>query len=87
MLRKLLPPSGKAAKFDDDSLRVGRIDVRGRRMICAFNWGEQPQSLTVRFGSKGAVTDYWSGAAVDTKGGALVLKDMPGRSARLFNLG
>jgi alpha-galactosidase len=43
MLRKLLPPSGKAAAFDDDTLRVGRL---GNKTL-VFNWTDQPQTIKV----------------------------------------
>jgi len=87
MLRKLLPPSGAAAKFDDGSLRIGRIDTRERQMVCLFNWDEQPQTLAVRLARPSRVSDYWSGADLGQRSGALEVKDMPGHSARLLVLG
>jgi alpha-galactosidase len=38
MLRRLLPPTGVAARFEDDSLRVGTMELRDRRVICLLNW-------------------------------------------------
>ena len=45
MLRKLLPPSGVAATFDDATLRVGVVTVPAARMMCFFNWDDRPQTL------------------------------------------
>src|SRR5262249_2977061 len=43
MLRKLLPPTGVAAEFEDDSLRVGYVRLKGRTVACLLNWDERPQ--------------------------------------------
>ena len=42
MLKKLLPPTGRAAEFADDSLRVGVVNMPGARMVCVFNWEDNP---------------------------------------------
>jgi hypothetical protein len=41
-------PTGVAAVFDDDSLRIGRVTLPAARMICAFNWENRSQTLAVR---------------------------------------
>ncbi|MBW7863210.1 MAG: alpha-galactosidase [Candidatus Hydrogenedentes bacterium] len=84
MLRKLLPPTGVAARFDDDSFRVGRVALGDKTMICVFNWGDAPQSATVGLAQKTRVKDYWTGEDLGEREGALELKDMPGRSGRLL---
>ena len=43
MLRKLLPPTGVAAEFDDETLRVGHVRLPDARMICLFNWDDAPR--------------------------------------------
>ena len=44
MLRKLQSPTGVAARFDDDSFRVGRIDLPKRRQVVSLlNWEDAPQ--------------------------------------------
>ena len=49
MLRKLLPPTGVAAEFEDATLRVGHRDSCRPRAWCAlFNWDDRPQTLSVR---------------------------------------
>ncbi len=38
MLKKLLPPTGVAARLTDESLRVGIIKLPSQQMICVMNW-------------------------------------------------
>jgi alpha-galactosidase len=83
MLAKLLPPTGTAAAFEDESLRVGVVDRPEGRTLCLFNWGDQPQSLTVKLPRPAHVSDLWSGADLGKHAGTLTLADMPPHSARL----
>ena|SRR5437867_2100590 len=48
LLRKLLPPTGIAAEFEDDSLRVGVTKLPDWQMVSLFNWGAAPQTLSFR---------------------------------------
>src|SRR5262245_33245025 len=48
MLKKLLPPTGIAAEFEDDSLRVGMMKLRDARMVCVLNWDDNPQTIAFR---------------------------------------
>ena len=84
MLRKLLPPTGTAAVFEDDSLRIGHIGIPNRGMICLFNWSDEPQTLTVRLPNKTRIRDYWSGADLGGYEKEFVAKNMPPHSARLL---
>jgi alpha-galactosidase len=84
MLRKLLPPTGVAAVFEDESLRAGVVRLRNRRMLCLFNWSEQPQTVSIKLGGKARLRDYWSGEALGTHEGSFTAKDLPGHSARLI---
>jgi alpha-galactosidase len=61
MLRKLLPPTGAAAEFEDQSLRQGTVHLRDRALICLFNWDASPVKRTVTVPRAGKVTDLWSG--------------------------
>jgi len=36
MLKKLLPPTGVAAAFPDDTLRIGTVTLPNARMWCGF---------------------------------------------------
>jgi alpha-galactosidase len=85
MLRKLLPPTGVAAEFEDDLLRIGYIRLPKALMVCLFNWDEAPQTLSFRLPAGGRhVSDYWSEEDMGRRDGVVEVKDMPPHSARLF---
>jgi alpha-galactosidase len=83
MLRKLLPPTGIAAEFDDETLRVGHLQLPDARMMCLFNWDDAPRTLTARLRQPALVTDYWTGESLGHREGRLSF-DLPPRSARLL---
>jgi len=85
MLRKLLPPTGIAAQFDDDTLRVGHVQLPDARMICLFNWDDAPRTLTVRLPDAAVVTDHWTGESLGRQ--RTLSFDMAPRSARLLRAG
>jgi len=84
MLRKLLPPTGIAAAFEDESLRTGVVTLKDRRMLCLFNWTDQPQTVSIKLATRSRLRDYWSGEDLGEHAGSFVAKDLPGRSARLI---
>lgn len=86
ILRKLQPPSGVAARFEDDSFRVGRIQLRGREVVSVLNWGTAPQNVTIRLKRRSRITEFWTDAELGTHSGTFEIKDMPARSGRLFLL-
>jgi alpha-galactosidase len=85
MLRKLLPPTGVAAQFEDATLRVGAIRLPGAHMICLFNWDDAPRTLTATLPRAGTVTDYWTDQSLGRRERSLSLPMNP-RSARLLRL-
>jgi len=84
MLRKLQPPTGVAARFEDDSFRVGRIDLGTKEVVCVFNWSQTPQTTSVRLAKRKKVRDFWSGEDLGIERREIEIKDLPGRSARLL---
>ena len=84
MLRKLQPPTGAAARFNDDSLRVGRIKLPGSEMYCLFNWGESQEKIGFSLSRARNITDFWSGENLGTQRGEFTIEQMPPRSARLL---
>ncbi len=84
MLRKLQPPSGVAARFEDDSFRVGRMPVGKREVVSVLNWNDTPQTISVQLKRRCRVTDFWTGTTLGTHSGHFEIKDMPGRSGRLL---
>ena len=84
MLKKLLPPTGVAARLTDESLRVGIIKLPGQQMICVMNWESTPQTISVPLQQTSQITDYWSGEAWGQHKGTFTIKDMPPHTARLL---
>ena len=83
-LRKLQPPTGVAARFDNDTFQVGRMNVGHRQIVSLLNWSDTPQSISFKLWRRSRVTDFWTGAALGTHEGSFEVKDTPGRSGRLL---
>jgi alpha-galactosidase len=84
MLKRLLPPTGIAARFEDDSLTTGIIDLPDSRQIAIFNWSDKPQTTTVRLSQPSSIVDYWTGESLGRRERSLTMTDMPAHSARLL---
>jgi alpha-galactosidase len=78
MLRKLLPPTATAAEFEDETLQVGRVQLKGALAICLFNWDDTPKTVPVRLPKRSRITDFWTGREVTDAG------ELPPHSARLL---
>ena len=84
ILKKLLPPTGVPAAFDDDNLRIGAVRLPGKDMVCCFNWADTPVTLVKRLSAPVRVTDFWTGASLGRMEGTLTLENVPPHSARLL---
>lgn len=85
MLRKLSPPTGRAATFDAD-LRVGRLGHQGTELLFVFNWGDQPLRTNPEANPYGTARDFFSGQPVEVSDGKVSL-DLPPHGARILILG
>src|SRR5262249_44106820 len=83
MLKKLVPPTGVAATFDDSSLSVGTIALAGKTMLCFFNWDDTPATLPARLPEPATVRDYWTGELLGRRQ-EIAIRDLPPHSARLL---
>jgi alpha-galactosidase len=86
MLRKLQPPTGVAARFADDSLQVGKVNLGRTEVIAVFNWDDAPQRISFRPTRADNVTDFWSGEHLGRQR-EFTFEAMPPRSARLLVCG
>ena len=84
ILKRLLPPTGIAARFDDDTLTVGIIDLPDARVLAIFNWKNQPQTTTVRLPQPEKISDYWTGESMGRHERSITIAGMPAHSARLL---
>ena len=83
MLLRLLPPGGVAARFDDDSLRVGTVDTPGRRVVCLFNWDAEPRAIELRLPRPCFLRDFWTDEDLGRGEGRLAPL-VPAHGARLL---
>jgi alpha-galactosidase len=84
MLRKLVPPTGIAARFEDDALEVGVVTLPQARAVCVFNWSDMAKTFTVRLPAPAQVRDFWSGAALGRHERSMSVDDVPAHGARLL---
>ena len=88
MLRKLIPPTGRAASFADETLTVGRAPNGEGEYLYLFNWGDQPAERVVTLPRKVGLKNYWTGESLGPQAGefrvpalaphtALLLEAMP----------
>ena len=84
VLRKLQPPAGVAARFEDDSFRVGRIQLGRREVVSVLNWANAPQDVSIRLKRRCRVKDFWSDADLGMHSGSFEIKALPARSGRLL---
>ncbi len=77
MFKKLLPPTGVAAEFENETLRTGVVKLKDRTLICLFNWGQNPEKIPVRLSAPGQVADLWSGQNYTRNQGAVEVNLQP----------
>jgi alpha-galactosidase len=82
MLRKLDPPTGVAAEFDD-ALEVGVVELENRRVFCLLNWTEGPKSLSIALPRPAHVRDMWTGEDLGRREGRVSVPLEP-RSGRVL---
>ena len=69
MLQQLEPPTGVAARFADDSLEVGVVDLKDRKVVCLLNWTDAPKTLSFAVPSPRRLREVWSGEDLGSKQG------------------
>jgi alpha-galactosidase len=82
-LRRLQPPTGVPARFTDETLRVGTIELPDRRVMCLLNWDDAPQTLLFMLPGPHRVRDLWSGEDVGRHAGVYT-SSLSGRSGRVL---
>ena len=84
MLRALVPPSGVAATFTDESLSVGVIQRPGRIMVSLLNWEDRAQTLTASLRGPHHVQELWTGEDRGRHPGGALSTVVPPHGARLL---
>jgi alpha-galactosidase len=84
MLRKLQPPTGVAARFEDDSLRAGTIDLETHRVACFFNWTDRTETIAVTLPAARRIRDFWTGEERGRHTGGRLSQTLAPHQARLL---
>jgi alpha-galactosidase len=84
MLKRLVPPTGTCARFEDESFTIGRTPRAGGEMVSVFNWSDAPVTRLVKFPSAAEAKDYWTGADLGRSNELSV--ELPPRSAKLIEV-
>lgn len=83
LLKALQPPTGVAARFSDDSLRVGAVDLPGRRMRFLLNWDDEPKNFRLGLRGRHRIRELFSGADLGVHDSSDSLT-LPARSGRVL---
>jgi alpha-galactosidase len=83
MLRGLEPPTGVAARFDDDSLQVGTVELKDRRVVCLLNWQDTAKELSFTLPRPSRVVEVWTGRDLGRRDGRVTLTVDPHGGALL----
>lgn len=85
MLKKLVPPSGKAARFENESFEVGVTNMDGYNMYSIFNRNDSAAYRRIALPhGKYRLTDVWTGDDIGVFEKEYVIPALPARSARLI---
>ncbi len=83
MVKKLLPPTGVAAQFEDASFSVGSAIVNGETRVFLLNWSDRPATRQFSMKHSAEVTDFWSGEHLGVKSNTVSV-ELPPRSGRVL---
>ena len=84
MLRALLPPVHRAARFADSSLQVGRTELPDGLAFSVLNWNDSPQTVSLGLARRYRVSELWTGEDLGIREQKLELHDLPPHSGRVL---
>ena len=82
----LLPPTGRAMRFDGDNFEVGRLPLPDAEMVAVLNWKDVPQEFALPLHERVRVTELWSGQDLGVQEGHLKWSAVSPHSGRLLRL-
>lgn len=83
-LRKLVPPSGQCARFEDEQFTVGITSFKNHDVFSVFNWSDSPADRVLKLRRKSQLTDLFTGENLGVHEGDFRLPAMPARFGRLI---
>ena len=84
ILQKLVPPTGKTARFENDKFEDGVTDLGDRQYLYAFNWEKAPADRTFHLKQRSRLKDFWTDEDLGVHEGEYAIKSLPGQSAKLL---
>lgn len=84
MLKRLLPPTGVCARFDNDQFETGVTRLPDRDVFSVLNWTDQPVQRTLVLRARSRLTDLWTGDHLGVHEDVYRIESMPARSGRLI---
>lgn len=65
ILKKLIPPTGVAARFENENFEIGVTNLKNETVYSVFNWGEEPVKRMVKLpAGKYQLIDKWTGKSL-----------------------
>lgn len=85
ILKKLIPPTGKAARFENEKFEVGTIVLPDHLAFAVFNWGEQPVERHIKL-PKGTyqLVNKWTDQELGNFKNEYIIRSLPRHSALLI---
>jgi alpha-galactosidase len=84
ILKKLTPPTGKAARFENDKFEAGVTDLGDRQYLYAFNWEKDSADRAFKLKQRSRLKDFWTDEDLGVHEGEYVVKALPGQTANLI---
>jgi len=85
VLKKLLKPTGKGARFSDAKMETAVTEMGDTKYYYFFNWSETDTiDLTVNLQKKSQLTDFWTGEKLGEFEGANTVTKLAPHMARLI---
>lgn len=85
ILKKLLHPTGKGARFTDGKMEIGITDIGKIKYYYFFNWSEtETIDLKIKLFDKSYLTDYWTNEKLGIFEGTYTVRQLAPHSARLI---
>ena len=84
MLRALAPPTGKAARFRDDSFRTGIVTLADGVAVCFLNWDDEARVLSAPAPRASRVRELWTGEDRGPHAGGALTINVPAHGGRVL---
>lgn len=85
VLRKAVPPTAKAAAFENTNYEIGRVATATGQQLILLNWQASPKTISVKLDQTYEVADYWTGKVLGSFTGNFSLK-LSGHDGRVLAL-